>query len=220
MSDPRATDKPPRRWWLLLTLSILGIALATTALWQLLLPDVYYSIAVRNHTNEGVIIYPAKKSGDDEPNTTGEKWRIPAGIPGVGDDIVRIPAFELFDVRQVSNSEDYSDDMPAELRIRWQKANLSDCREIEDSSGYKRTIRGEVKLDDGKTYVRRRGCDWQPYGPMRKFSVSSTRIRSSEAYEKVEDIHFGFMAGVPVLDITFVFDDEGVHAETGWGYSP
>jgi len=203
----------------LLTLSILGIALATTALWQLLLPDVYYSIAVRNHTNEGVIIYPAKKSGDDEPNTTGEKWRIPAGIPGVGDDIVRIPAFELFDVRQVSKSEDYSDDMPAELRIRWQKANLSDCREIEDSSGYKRTIRGEVKLDDGKTYVRRRGCDWAPYGAVHDFSVAGSTIRQTDDYKEVKNAHPGYMSGPPVLDVTFVFDNEGVHVETGWGFS-
>ena len=138
----------------------------------------------------------------------------------MGTDIVHIPAFDLFDVPQVSKSENYSYEMPESLRIRWQMAKLSNCTEIEESSGYERTTKGPVKLDDGKTYVRRRGCDWQPYGPMRKFSVSSTRIRSSEAYEKVEDIHFGFMAGVPVLDITFVFDDEGVHAETGWGYSP
>jgi len=199
-----------------LTLSILGIALATTALWQLLLPDVYYSIAVRNHTNEGVIIYPAKKSGDDEPNTTGEKWRIPAGIPGVGDDIVRIPAFELFDVRQVSKSEDYSDDMPAELRIRWQKANLSDCREIEDSSGYKKTDAGPAKLDDGKTYIRRRGCDWEPYGPVREFSVARATIKRSDDYKKVKNAYPGYVLGPPVMTVYFVFENSKINLETGW----
>jgi len=181
--------------------------------------NVYYSIAARNYTNEGIIIYSVAQKKSRQSSGPVSKWRISPGIPAMGTDIVHIPAFDLFDVPQVSKSENYSYEMPESLRIRWQMAKLSNCTEIEESSGYKRTIKGTIKLDDGKTYIRRRGCDWQPYGPIRTFSVTRNRIRSSEAYEAVENAHLGYMSGPPVLDIMFVFDDEGVHVDTGWGFS-
>jgi len=91
-------------------------------------------------------------------------------------------------------------------------AKLSNCTEIEESSGYKRTTKGPVKLDDGKTYVRRRGCDWQPYGPVHEFTVSRQMIRSSDEYKNIA--HRGptipnAFTRRPVLRIYFTYTDDG-----------
>jgi len=200
-------------------IAIIGVVIAATVyvLWP---GNVYYSIAVRNHTDKGVIIYPAQGKKQLEPGAKGAKWRISPGIPGVGADIIRIPPFEIMDVPRVSASENYSKGVPEEIKIRWQRAKLSNCQDTRRSQGY-RTINGrQVDLNDGKTYTRREGCDWEPYGSIEAFSVPKDWIRSTEDYEEVDNASINVRGGPAVLDVTFVFDDQGLHVETGWGYTP
>jgi len=218
MSDTNIRPRFGSRWGDFVIIAIIGVVIAVT-IYALLPGNVYYSIAARNYTNEGIIIYSAAQKTSKKKNGSVSQWRIHPGIPGVGADIVRISAYELFDVPQVSKSESYSYEMPEQFRVRWQRAELSNCNRSVEGTGYKTKNGRRVELDDGKIYVRRRRCDWEPYGPIRTFSVSRTRIRSSDAYEAVDNAHSGYMSGPPVLDVTFIFDAEGVHVETGWGFS-
>lgn len=177
--------------------------------------DVPYEVAIRNHTGEGVIIYSAYAGTEDQAGKPDERWRINPGIPGVGADIERIPAFELFDVPSGPYEEKHAVEMPPELRIKWQRAALSNCDENEKWPGAKRVNGREVELEDGRLYSRKSGCEWEAHGPVREFSVSREEVRSTEAYKKVEEEGIN-LGGPATLTVYFIFEDEGVAFETGW----
>jgi len=178
--------------------------------------DVPYEIAVRNHTGEGVIIYPAYAGAEDESATAAKRWRINPGIPGVGADIERIPAFELFDVPMGPYEEKDAVEMPAELRIRWQRAKLDNCQRSRESHGYKDVNGRKEELDDGRLYTRKSRCDWEAYGAVREFSVSREKVRSTDAYKKVESEGIN-LGGPATLTVYFIFEGEEVVIDTGWG---
>jgi len=191
MSDESTRVRFGRRRGDILVVVVLGIIAAATvyAMWP---GQVLYSTSVANFTDKGVIIYPAQCFKEGENKESAERrWRINSGIPGAADDTERIPPPKLFGVPHASRSNGNSFEMPEELVIGWQRADLTNCEKKRKSSGYKTVEGRKVTLDDGVTYTRRRGCDWEPHGPIREFSISRSAIQSREAYQKVQEAHYG-----------------------------
>lgn len=151
-----------------------------------------YGIGIGNYTGLGVIIHELPVRSEFLP-----RKELDPTIPGTMQSVFKFSGFV-----------DTTTKLPNEVILKWQLAELKNCRK--DISAKINTNYTSIKFeDDGRIYHRKSGCDWYPLSDKIYETTLDLRVaQKSEAFEKLgQKMEDGGYYGADLMILIYGEDD-------------